>query len=498
MAVTAFTTVQSQKVLLATPGPGQTVRVTAPPDGIFTLQFSPDAAALGSEGKDLIFTFPDGGQIVISGFFDKGIDALPYLETADGALLSGRDFLAAFDPELLTAAGPGAGAAAVPSSGSGEYADDAGSLIDGIDRLGDLGTIYWDRETEVPENYGGLTRPAAAATDGPPPLPAMILHAHDNTALVRETGGGTLKRAAMAHDAALGDPPLDPYQYDASGNVIGDPSFVGLPTTGGMHAEGIDHLIDENGEAQPLGAGAYVSEWTFTNPYTGQVVTIDEGMYVNGQYTYSYQDNDVRYSITFYADGRYDFHAERIDGGRMDIDNFDISYTVQDGGSSDSAELYIRTGSHLIEGSHGDDRLTGTDGNDVIYGGDGQDVIYGGKGDDVMFGGRGNDLFAWKTEDLDGGTDTIKDFELGGDHLRFDGLFTDAELQNMDDLLASGKLSIHANSDSQLTLTLDAGGGASQTVQIHLENVTVDMTALNGDPQAQADLLQQIITNAGG
>ncbi|SBW01179.1 hypothetical protein KL86DPRO_11912 [uncultured delta proteobacterium] len=52
----------------------------------------------------------------------------------------------------MTAAGPGAGAGA-PGSGSGEYADDPGALIDGIDRLGSLGTIYWGYDYEVPEQY---------------------------------------------------------------------------------------------------------------------------------------------------------------------------------------------------------------------------------------------------------------------------------------------------------------------------------------------------------
>ncbi len=74
----------------------------------------------------------------------------------------------------------------------------------------------------------------------------------------------------------------------------------------------------------------------------------------------------------------------------------------------------------------GNDVLDGGAGNDILYGQGGADILIGGAGNDILFGGTGADTFVWGkslntttgnlvtngTNDADGSTDTIKDFNL--------------------------------------------------------------------------------------
>ncbi|MEL7346936.1 MAG: Ig-like domain-containing protein [Pseudomonadota bacterium] len=90
----------------------------------------------------------------------------------------------------------------------------------------------------------------------------------------------------------------------------------------------------------------------------------------------------------------------------------------------------------LIEGQGGDDRLKGKQGNDVLIGGEGSDRLKGGDGLDTLVDGAGMDrLIGGADADLfviglDGDKDVIRDFEVGIDTIRLDGL-TAEELANV-------------------------------------------------------------------
>ncbi|MDL2210383.1 hypothetical protein LJC26_06225 [Desulfovibrio sp. OttesenSCG-928-O18] len=167
---------------LTQPAAGQTLTVPVNADNMrLSLGFTPDPNATGKNGQNLEFSFEDGGKIVLEGYYDHFANkTLPVMVTESGDELAGEDFLASLREDLLTAAGPGAGAAA-GSGGAGEYADDAGSLIDGIGRLGSLGTDYWGRDTEAPEALVAMGPiEAEPAAIGPvieqpePPIPGMV------------------------------------------------------------------------------------------------------------------------------------------------------------------------------------------------------------------------------------------------------------------------------------------------------------------------------------
>ena len=71
-------------------------------------------------------------------------------------------------------------------------------------------------------------------------------------------------------------------------------------------------------------------------------------------------------------------------------------------------------GDDILLGDNGNDLLMGDSGNDRLRGGHGNDTLNGGLGHDSLEGGTGHDVFVLRSGD---GTDTIADFELGGDRL---------------------------------------------------------------------------------
>jgi len=135
-----------------------TIRLPAPAvDEVITIQnaaglklaleFAPDAATTEKSGNDLVFTFPEGGQVIVSDFFAQLEGGNVPTFVIEGQELPGDAFLTAFNAELLPAAGPGAGGGA-GSGGVGDYTDDPGNLVDSVDRLGTLDPLVFERGTE--------------------------------------------------------------------------------------------------------------------------------------------------------------------------------------------------------------------------------------------------------------------------------------------------------------------------------------------------------------
>jgi Ca2+-binding RTX toxin-like protein len=98
-------------------------------------------------------------------------------------------------------------------------------------------------------------------------------------------------------------------------------------------------------------------------------------------------------------------------------------------GGMESDTIYGAGGNDTIMGNSGDDNLFGEAGNDIIKGGSGDDTITGGAGADIMSGGTGDDVFVIGSSDLDGSLDTITDFSLDGDVIRFEGIGSNAQVK---------------------------------------------------------------------
>ena len=160
MTITPNSSTQDRlSTILDLPAPGEAVSVEIVPGNAVQLSFNPEDATASRSGDDLVFTMDNGGSVTANGFFSTGEDGtLPQLLLPTGEDVPVTVAFADVDFEIETAAGPTA-SGGEESSGAGEYADDPGMLVDGISRLGSLGTIYWDRSTEIPEVYNGLELP---------------------------------------------------------------------------------------------------------------------------------------------------------------------------------------------------------------------------------------------------------------------------------------------------------------------------------------------------
>lgn len=85
------------------------------------------------------------------------------------------------------------------------------------------------------------------------------------------------------------------------------------------------------------------------------------------------------------------------------------------------------SGGSELNGLAGNDLITGLGGTDVLNGGDGNDVLTGGGGRNTLRGDAGADLFAIGTESLNGGLQTISDFNAAqGDRLLLSAAFGEA------------------------------------------------------------------------
>ena len=156
-------TTQGAKLSVRAPEAGQSVIVSAIPGQDIVLDSAFDQAEPQMSDNNVVFEFADGGQVVIE-FSDIPDGQVPNIILADGTVLNLQEFLASLsEGEVEPAAGPEGGATG--SGGVGEYRDDAGNLIDGVDKLGGLD----------PRDFTSITVEAIDATDELNPLPSAGL-----------------------------------------------------------------------------------------------------------------------------------------------------------------------------------------------------------------------------------------------------------------------------------------------------------------------------------
>jgi hypothetical protein len=166
-------------------------------------------------------------------------------------------------------------------------------------------------------------------------------------------------------------------------------------------------------------------------------------------------------------------------------------FTVDGGSGNDD----IRTGdgADTLFGGAGNDTLNGGFGDDVIHGGGGADVIAGSRSNDTVFGDGGNDILTWAPGD---GSDVVDGGSGSHDDLRFDG----ANINEVMNLVAVGAHAVFSRDIASIQVDLVnveqldlrtflgtdtvAVGDLSGT---NLRAVNVDLGALGGGPDAQAD-----------
>ncbi|MDR3175321.1 MAG: hypothetical protein LBU06_02140 [Desulfovibrio sp.] len=146
------------------------------PGGSLEFAFDPSAATVSrpENSNDLVFDVDGGGRAVISGFFEVGTYSLPNMVLPNGMVVTSADFIAVNNPDvdMTTAAGP-----TPRSDGLNEFAGDSGDLVGSVDRLGTLGTDYWDTVAEAADRAPGVG--FAGASDytgavGGAPIPKVV------------------------------------------------------------------------------------------------------------------------------------------------------------------------------------------------------------------------------------------------------------------------------------------------------------------------------------
>lgn len=252
---------QNSKQNVQAPQAGQTVIVNAIPGQDIVLEAAFDQAEVKMDGGNVIFEFANGGQVVLD-FSDIGTAQAPNVVMPDGTILNMEEFLASLgESDVEPAAGPEGGGEG--SGGVGEYRDDAGNLIDGVDKLGVLG----------PRAFSAITVDALEADDlNPLPTAGFVSAAADEDGLVREwfvtpyTGND---------DEADGDHPATAafvkgfLNYDFGGDGPADVlpftwNLAGLPS---VTSQGHTVLYEVTPNGQTLNA---YWEFEFQKPVYGQ------------------------------------------------------------------------------------------------------------------------------------------------------------------------------------------------------------------------------------
>ncbi|WP_198517259.1 VCBS domain-containing protein [Vibrio sp. HA2012] len=160
-------------------------------------------------------------------------------------------------------------------------------------------------------------------------------------------------------------------------------------------------------------------------------------------------------------------------------DNAFVDVAFSKGGDD---SVYGQDGVDLIYGDSGNDHLYGGSDIDVLRGGGdsdyldggtGNDYLNGGEGNDILVGGEGVDTFVWRSEDLDGSIDTIRDFSItDGDKLDLSDILSDMSDSEVDSYLDSLTVTESANGlDSELVIE-----HAGESVTIVFEGYADDMT----------------------
>jgi len=481
----------TQAMLITRPAAGESASFESQAGGQIAFDFDPSAATVSRAGNDLVFQMDDGGSVTLSRFFEVGDQSLPSLVLPSGDEVASNEFLSAFDIDLETAAGPATGGNA-DSGGSGEYDDDSGVLVNSIDRLGSLGTLYWGKSTDVTEFPSGNTLNSLELTGDAPEaggrqgVMALILEItnHPQDAQFKNSYGYYIK------------------QYNEQGQEIAPKEGVIIWADVSDHANLHAQIILDFGEditqedigffIIPNGGGV---DLTQNNPLPLNPELENGTKVVFGEDGYAYiPDQDGIQDVQLKGQNNwkpiFDTDSDYIKEGY--IDGQEGNQHWEDLPKDFAAGEWF---------DHDDVNIT------VNWAM--KNVVYNTDGDETLSGSGAPDLFVWDSSVLNG-IDIIENFDCSMDKLLFNGLLN-GDSSALNTLLGSGSW----NGDS-FTAT---GGGTTFNLSIAGDTATLQLTTsgitqtieieggiqpfkdaaadtLNSDT-ATATLLQQIISISG-
>ncbi|MCR5259155.1 MAG: hypothetical protein K6E40_13485, partial [Desulfovibrio sp.] len=143
-------------IKLTSPAVAATVAIEPNKGDNFAIAFDPSEAVMSQQDGNLVFTFEDGAQLVVSNFYGVySKDEAPSFSFEDTVFTAQEFFAAQGAEDLMPAAGPSQGQSQSQSSsaqGGGRWSDYGDSaLLNGITRLGAL-DIGFDSSVEHTED----------------------------------------------------------------------------------------------------------------------------------------------------------------------------------------------------------------------------------------------------------------------------------------------------------------------------------------------------------
>lgn len=118
------------------------------------------------------------------------------------------------------------------------------------------------------------------------------------------------------------------------------------------------------------------------------------------------------------GDGNDTFKAgsddDKVDGGHGDdVIDAGTGNDLIDGGTGND-KIKAGSGDDIVKAGDGKDYINAYNGDDIINGGAGRDKIYGGAGSDDITGGTESDTFVFRSSEMNGSVDVIRDFTRDG------------------------------------------------------------------------------------
>ncbi len=219
--------------------------------------------------------------------------------------------------------------------------------------------------------------------------PELLAGIGNGSYLILGAHGGFTVEGTVSDDLVLGT------QY-------GDVLYGFTPDGYEASNDGNDTLHGFGGDDVFYGGGGNNFLYGGEGSDTASYITANRGITVDMTDTYSDASGQEYYEV---VNGHV--YKMELNGVLTDVIGVDRNYSIENiRGTEFDDDIRGDANSNILMGGGGDDYL---------FGDDGADILAGGEGDDTLEGGNGRDLFI-----LDGGENTIVDFEPGEDHIEID------------------------------------------------------------------------------
>jgi Ca2+-binding RTX toxin-like protein len=524
--------------VLSTPAQNQNTIVPVTADSEIHANFElSNVTTITAIGQHVLLQFEKGGTITLKNLASFADSDQPLIITfQDGSALSAGQLLSyALSPENKTE--PAAGEPGYDSGGIGEYEDNPGAILEGVERLDALGL-----EPFTTGSQSLVHTPYARLQSGAGNSEIYItldrnITSDDNInrlevdQMIAITGivGGDVREGDMVTLTVNGNAYCGPVSDGRFNIPVPGSDLVDDPDN---EIEASATVIDSNGHTVTVSDTETYTVFdvpeaendtfitTENTPISGDLSNNDSpgdgdnvwalgsdpshgSMTVtpDGSFTYTPDPNhpgtdQFTYTIT---DATGDTGTATVDIGIIEVKSLPDTLSTTAGGGT--LPLNVESGDRtdwltpdrdvppLGYDIGGEQALTGDEGNDILVGGDENDLIIGALGNDPLTGGHGRDSSAFSANGGDG-NDAVLDIDAATDVIRLsDVINVAADSDNdLDDLLQPGGQDVPVSAGNG-DIGPSTGHGSATTV--------VPLTEINAGHAVDMDTTLSDLINHG-